>query len=211
MLLREPTKALPMRSALSSNASHSSLLRVTDTVPCPNLPGRIDADMLVRRWPAKFSPSSRQEPDGPCPCGTAQGLRTAPVKQGVSTKMCSQTCAWSPWARSRIHGDSGRGAMRLTRALARSWGLQQRSMAGKSAQIRAADASFSGGRSRSCGIVGAPNIGKSTLFNAMTATQAAQAANYPFCTIDPNVGRVHSPPDWQRSVSFTSSVRRRLL
>jgi ribosome-binding ATPase len=41
-----------------------------------------------------------------------------------------------------------------------------------------------------CGIVGLPNVGKSTLFNALTATQAAQAANYPFCTIEPNVGRV---------------------
>ncbi len=44
-----------------------------------------------------------------------------------------------------------------------------------------------------CGIVGLPNVGKSTLFNALTATQAAQAANYPFCTIEPNVGRVSVP------------------
>lgn len=40
-----------------------------------------------------------------------------------------------------------------------------------------------------CGIVGLPNVGKSTLFNALTETQAAQAANYPFCTIEPNVGQ----------------------
>src|ERR1700734_3804083 len=44
-----------------------------------------------------------------------------------------------------------------------------------------------------CGIVGLPNVGKSTLFNALTATVAAQAANYPFCTIEPNVGRVAVP------------------
>ena len=44
-----------------------------------------------------------------------------------------------------------------------------------------------------CGIVGLPNVGKSTLFNALTATAAAQAANYPFCTIEPNVGRVEVP------------------
>jgi len=44
-----------------------------------------------------------------------------------------------------------------------------------------------------CGIVGLPNVGKSTLFNALTATQAAQAANYPFCTIEPNTGRVAVP------------------
>ena len=44
-----------------------------------------------------------------------------------------------------------------------------------------------------CGIVGLPNVGKSTLFNALTQTAAAQAANYPFCTIEPNVGDVPVP------------------
>ncbi len=44
-----------------------------------------------------------------------------------------------------------------------------------------------------CGIVGLPNVGKSTLFNALTETAAAQAANYPFCTIEPNVGSVGVP------------------
>jgi ribosome-binding ATPase len=44
-----------------------------------------------------------------------------------------------------------------------------------------------------CGIVGLPNVGKSTLFNALTQTAAAQAANYPFCTIEPNVGEVAVP------------------
>jgi GTP-binding protein YchF len=47
----------------------------------------------------------------------------------------------------------------------------------------------------SCGIVGLPNVGKSTLFNALTSTQAAEAANYPFCTIEPNVGKVAVPDD----------------
>jgi ribosome-binding ATPase len=44
-----------------------------------------------------------------------------------------------------------------------------------------------------CGIVGLPNVGKSTLFNAVTQTAAAAAANYPFCTIEPNLGRVPVP------------------
>jgi GTP-binding protein YchF len=44
-----------------------------------------------------------------------------------------------------------------------------------------------------CGIVGLPNVGKSTLFNALTATAAAASANYPFCTIEPNIGRVPVP------------------
>ena len=44
-----------------------------------------------------------------------------------------------------------------------------------------------------CGIVGLPNVGKSTLFNALTQTQQAEAANYPFCTIEPNVGEVGVP------------------
>lgn len=44
-----------------------------------------------------------------------------------------------------------------------------------------------------CGIVGLPNVGKSTLFNALVKTAAAEAANYPFCTIEPNVGRVAVP------------------
>jgi GTP-binding protein YchF len=46
-----------------------------------------------------------------------------------------------------------------------------------------------------CGIVGLPNVGKSTLFNALTATASAQAANYPFCTIEPNIGTVCVPDE----------------
>src|SRR3989338_8245915 len=45
------------------------------------------------------------------------------------------------------------------------------------------------------GIVGLPNVGKSTLFNALTRSRGAQAANYPFCTIDPNVGVVEFPDE----------------
>ncbi len=52
-----------------------------------------------------------------------------------------------------------------------------------------------------CGIVGLPNVGKSTLFNALTQTAAAQAANYPFCTIEPNVGRVAVPDERLERIS----------
>lgn len=52
-----------------------------------------------------------------------------------------------------------------------------------------------------CGIVGLPNVGKSTLFNALTKTAAAQAANYPFCTIEPNTGDVAVPDPRQAQVA----------
>jgi ribosome-binding ATPase len=59
-----------------------------------------------------------------------------------------------------------------------------------------------------CGIVGLPNVGKSTLFNALTSTQAAEAANYPFCTIEPNVGRVGVPdPRLDRIASIGKSAK----
>ncbi|WP_306118445.1 MULTISPECIES: redox-regulated ATPase YchF [unclassified Roseitalea] len=52
-----------------------------------------------------------------------------------------------------------------------------------------------------CGIVGLPNVGKSTLFNALTKTAAAQAANYPFCTIEPNTGEVAVPDPRLREIA----------
>jgi ribosome-binding ATPase len=59
-----------------------------------------------------------------------------------------------------------------------------------------------------CGIVGLPNVGKSTLFNALTETAAAQAANYPFCTIEPNVGNVAVPdPRLYRLAEIASSAK----
>ena len=54
------------------------------------------------------------------------------------------------------------------------------------------------------GIVGLPNVGKSTLFNAITSTRNAAAANYPFCTIDPNSGIVAGPDSRLRKPAATS-------
>ena len=62
----------------------------------------------------------------------------------------------------------------------------------------------------SAGIVGLPNVGKSTLFNAVTRTQKAQAANYPFCTIDPNVGVV-TVPDPRLAVLSKMSNSKKLI
>jgi GTP-binding protein YchF len=59
-----------------------------------------------------------------------------------------------------------------------------------------------------CGIVGLPNVGKSTLFNALTQTAAAEAANYPFCTIEPNVGEVAVPdPRLERIAAIAKSAQ----
>ena len=55
-----------------------------------------------------------------------------------------------------------------------------------------------------CGIVGLPNVGKSTLFNVLTTSKKAQAENFPFCTIDPNVGIVAVPDERLRKISIIS-------
>ena len=56
----------------------------------------------------------------------------------------------------------------------------------------------------SCGIIGLPNVGKSTLFNALTQTNNAEAANYPFATIEPNIGRVAVPDQRVQKLSDIS-------
>ena len=55
-----------------------------------------------------------------------------------------------------------------------------------------------------CGIVGMPNVGKSTLFNALTTSKKAQAENFPFCTIDPNIGIVSVPDERLNKISLIS-------
>ena len=59
-----------------------------------------------------------------------------------------------------------------------------------------------------CGILGLPNVGKSTLFNALTSTQSAESANYPFCTIDPNIGVVNVPDKRLEIISGISNSKK---
>ena len=59
-----------------------------------------------------------------------------------------------------------------------------------------------------CGIVGLPNVGKSTLFNALTNSSKAQAANFPFCTIDPNVGVVSVPDNRLENLAKISNSKK---
>ena len=61
-----------------------------------------------------------------------------------------------------------------------------------------------------CGIVGLPNVGKSTLFNALTATKNAEAANFPFCTIDPNIGIVEVPDYRLDELAKLSSSKKKI-
>ena len=60
-----------------------------------------------------------------------------------------------------------------------------------------------------CGIVGLPNVGKSTLFNALTASKNAEAANFPFCTIDPNIGVVDVPDGRLDQLSKLSNSKKK--
>ena len=62
-----------------------------------------------------------------------------------------------------------------------------------------------------CGIVGLPNVGKSTLFNALTTSKKAQAENFPFCTIDPNVGIVAVPDERLNKISAISKSAKQLM
>ena len=61
-----------------------------------------------------------------------------------------------------------------------------------------------------CGIVGLPNVGKSTLFNALTNSSKAQAANFPFCTIEPNIGMVPVPDKRLDELTKVSSSKKKI-
>ena len=60
-----------------------------------------------------------------------------------------------------------------------------------------------------CGIVGLPNVGKSTLFNALTNSSKAQAENFPFCTIDPNLGVVPVEDERQDNLTNISNSKKK--
>ena len=62
-----------------------------------------------------------------------------------------------------------------------------------------------------CGIVGLPTVGKSTLFNALKASKNAEAANFPFCTIDPNIGIVDIVDNRLDQLSKLSSSKKRFI
>ena len=62
-----------------------------------------------------------------------------------------------------------------------------------------------------CGIVGLPNVGKSTLFNALTNSSKAQAANFPFCTIDPNIGIVDVVDERLDQLSNLSKSKKKFI
>ena len=62
-----------------------------------------------------------------------------------------------------------------------------------------------------CGIVGLPNVGKSTLFNALTASKNAEAANFPFCTIDPNIGLVPVPDERLEKLTKISNSKKKFI
>ncbi len=62
-----------------------------------------------------------------------------------------------------------------------------------------------------CGIVGLPNVGKSTLFNALTNSSKAQAANFPFCTIEPNIGIVPVPDERLEKLSYISKSKKKIF
>ena len=62
-----------------------------------------------------------------------------------------------------------------------------------------------------CGIVGLPNVGKSTLFNALTNSSKAQAENFPFCTIDPNLGIVPVPDIRLDNLAKISESKKKLI
>ena len=62
-----------------------------------------------------------------------------------------------------------------------------------------------------CGIVGLPNVGKSTLFNALTTSKNAEAANFPFCTIDPNIGVVEVPDNRLDTLAKLSSSKKKKI
>ena len=62
-----------------------------------------------------------------------------------------------------------------------------------------------------CGIVGLPNVGKSTLFNALTNSNKAQAENFPFCTIDPNIGIVAVPDERLDQLALISVSKKKLI
>src|SRR5262249_18225909 len=140
-----------------------------------------------RAWPMQCRAKQRL-----WPTLRRKSLRRSP-RRGARKSLKRKTS--SPWRRGRLPASCAAGSAREAHCIGHDFPLSPH-------ESRTETMGFK------CGIVGLPNVGKSTLCNALTQSAAAQAANYPFCTIDPNVGEVPVPdPRFDRLATIAKSAQ----